>query len=65
MTNPQFNLLIPPQWKSIYLPIWFQEDFPGLDVSSAIVGDSEASAQILFKSGMVKMQHVREVIYDS
>lgn len=48
-----FHLLIPPNWQTTYLPLWFQEDFPGLDVASAIVGDFEAKAQILFKSSKV------------
>ncbi len=51
-----FHLLIPPNWQSIYFPLWFQEDFPALDVASAVVGDSEAQAQILFKTELVNTQ---------
>ena len=43
--------LLPPHWKSIYLPFWFQEDFPAFDISTAILGDGEGRGQILFKSG--------------
>jgi len=43
--------LLPPNWKSMYLPFWFQEDFPALDISTAILNDEEARGQILFKSG--------------
>lgn len=42
--------LLPPSWKSLYLPFWFQEDFPALDFAGALLGDGEASGQILFKS---------------
>ena len=42
--------LLPPTWQSIYLPFWFQEDFAGFDISSALLGDAEGLGQILFKS---------------
>lgn len=46
----KYSDLLPPSWKSIYLPIWFNEDFPALDISTAIFGDFEGHGQILFKS---------------
>lgn len=54
-----YSQLLPPQWQSIYLPLWFQEDFPTLDVATAIVGNSPATAQILFKSETVKYNLMR------
>ena len=45
-----YSELLPPQWESIYLPFWFAEDFPGLDISSTIIGNTQTKAQILFKS---------------
>jgi hypothetical protein len=52
------DCLLPPHWQSIYLPLWFQEDFPTLDVASAIVGDSPATAQIIFKSESVAVMYI-------
>lgn len=45
-----YSTLLPSHWEAIYLPIWFAEDFPGLDISAAIVGNSQETAQILLKS---------------
>lgn len=42
--------LLPPHWKSIYLQLWFSEDFSGLDVASAVVGDTPSSASLLLKT---------------
>lgn len=64
--NPnRFISLISPQWKSIYLPLWFQEDFPYLDIASAIVGDAEAQGQIIFKSVRVIYAHFNINLYFS
>ena len=45
-----YSALLQPAWKQLYLPFWFQEDFVGLDVASAVLGDAQGSGQILFKS---------------
>lgn len=47
--------LLPPHWKSVHLPLWFAEDFPGLDAAAAVVGSASARAQILFKSSSVSL----------
>lgn len=49
-----WNALLPPHWKEKYLPLWFEEDFNGLDISSAIIGDHNCRAELLFKSSEVK-----------
>jgi hypothetical protein len=57
--NFDYSVLLPPHWKSIYLPLWFGEDFSGLDVTAAIVGNEMGSASLFLKSPKVKMKSFR------
>lgn len=45
-----YEELLPPNWKPVYLQFWFQEDFPALDFAGSLLGSKEATGQILFKS---------------
>lgn len=48
--------LLPPHWKETLLPSWFAEDFSGLDVASAVVGDAPATANLFLKSETVSFK---------
>lgn len=49
-----YPALLPPNWKAVYLPLWFAEDFSGLDITSALVGNGPGAASLFLKSRTVR-----------
>jgi nicotinate-nucleotide pyrophosphorylase (carboxylating) len=43
--------MLPPQWKNVFIPAWFSEDFPLLDYNASLFDNSQIlQAEIVLKS---------------